>query len=230
MTDDLLSLREKEIFQTLKAISGCDFVVIGGYAVNAYTLPRFSVDCDIVVKDDNELEKIKRELFKFGYTEEESNAESQYPGNFFRYKKKIDKGFAVSIDILVNEVYDRATEVKFESEWIFKNSKEIILKGKTIIGEIKVRIIKIDALLVMKIISCRPTDIRDVFMMAPNALNKKWIKLEIAKKYNFNERVQKVIEKISSAQFKDGLSGVYGQFDQKVFEKHKKAILSLQEY
>jgi len=48
---ELLQIREKEIFETLKKIKKSEFVVIGGYAVNAYTLPRFSVDCDIVIKD-----------------------------------------------------------------------------------------------------------------------------------------------------------------------------------
>ena len=48
---DLLQIREKEIFETLKTISEFNFVLIGGYAVNAYALPRFSVDCDIVLRD-----------------------------------------------------------------------------------------------------------------------------------------------------------------------------------
>jgi len=55
-----LQLREKEIFETLKKIRKNNFVVIGGYAVNAYTLPRFSADCDIVIKDHKELKKIEK--------------------------------------------------------------------------------------------------------------------------------------------------------------------------
>ena len=55
-----LQLREKEIFETLKKIKKSRFVVIGGYAVNTYTLPRFSIDCDIVVKDHKELKKIEK--------------------------------------------------------------------------------------------------------------------------------------------------------------------------
>ena len=64
---DLLQIREKEIFEVLKKIKKHQFVVIGGYAVNAYTLPRFSVDCDIVVLDKKELEKIEKTLLKEGY-------------------------------------------------------------------------------------------------------------------------------------------------------------------
>ena len=40
------------------------------------------------------------------------------------------------------------------------------------------------------------------------------------------EQAAKGIDKVTSKQFKDGLSGVYGYFDAKVFEKHKKTILT----
>ena len=222
---DLFSLREEEIFQTLKAFSDCDFVIIGGYAVNAYTLPRFSVDCDIVVKDGNELEKIGNALLNRGYRKEELDVDLQYSGNFLRYEKVLDNSFAVSIDILINNVADRMTGVRFEAGWIFENSKTRVLKGKTITEELKMQIINVDALLVMKIISCRATDIRDVFMMLPNARDKEWVKSEVAQKYSLNDRIARIIEKVSSKQFKDGLSGVYGYFDQKAFEKHKKAVI-----
>ena len=52
---DLFQLREKEIFETLKKLKNQKFVLIGGYSVNAYAMPRFSVDCDIVIKDEIEL-------------------------------------------------------------------------------------------------------------------------------------------------------------------------------
>lgn len=226
MIKDLFSSREAEIFRTLKELKDCDFVIIGGYAVNAYALPRFSVDCDMVIKDDSELKRIEKILSKRDYKKEEPDAEAQYSGNFLRYEKKLENNFAVSMDLLARNVIDRATGARFEAEWIFENSKIRLLKGKTITEELKLRIINIDALLVMKIISCRHTDIRDVFMMLPNADDKKWVRVEIAKRYDLKDRLTKIIEKVNSSQFKDGLSGVYGRFDQKVFEKHKKAILS----
>ena len=61
---DLLQLREGEIFETLKKIRNFNFVLIGGYAVNCYTLPRFSVDCDIVVDNAEEAAKIGKEIEK----------------------------------------------------------------------------------------------------------------------------------------------------------------------
>lgn len=226
MTKNLFPLREEEIFQTLKALSGFNFVVIGGYAVNAYTLPRFSADCDIVVKNDSELKNIEKTLLKRGYKKEWLNVQVQYSGSFLRYVKKLDNDFAVSMDILIHTVTDRMSGVKFEADWIFENSKMKILKGKTITEELRLRIINRDALIVMKIISCRNTDIRDIFMMLPGSNDKEWIKSEITLRYNLKDRITKITEKISSKQFKNGLSGVYGRLDQKVFDKHKKAILT----
>ena len=227
MKKDLFSLREEEIFLTLRELKDCDFVVIGVYAVNAYTLPRFSVDCDIIVRNKNELNKIENILIKRGYKKEE--AKIQYSGAFSRYEKKLENNFAVSMDILIHNVSDRMTGATFSAEWIFENSNNRVLKGKTINEELKLRIINIDALLVMKIVSCRQTDIRDIFMMMPNAKNEDWIKSEVTLRYDFKDRINIIIEKVTSKQFKDGLSGVYGYFDIKVFEKHKKAIMKLTE-
>ena len=68
---DMLQIREKEVFESLKKMKGLKFVVIGGYAVNAYTLPRFSVDCDIVVKDKIDAAKIQHVLEELSFIKKE---------------------------------------------------------------------------------------------------------------------------------------------------------------
>ncbi len=226
MIKDLFSLREEEIFKTLRALKECSFVVIGGYAVNAYTLPRFSADCDVVIKNKSKAGKIEKILQKIGYKKEHPPKEAQYSENFFRYEKKLDNNFSVGMDILIHSITDRMTGTAFSADWVFENSRVRVLKGKTIAQELKLRIINIDALLVMKIISCRSTDIRDVFMMITNAGDKKWVKSEIALRYDLKDRITKIIEKVTSKQFKDELSGVYGYFDANTFEKHKKEIIT----
>ncbi|MBI4149691.1 nucleotidyl transferase AbiEii/AbiGii toxin family protein [Candidatus Woesearchaeota archaeon] len=227
MVNDLFSLREQEIFRSLTALKGCSFVIIGGYAVNAYTLPRFSVDCDIVIADEDELKNVQNILISIGYRQEHLPPEALYSGSFLRYEKKVGNDLAVSMDILFRDVRDRATGAAFSADWIFEHSKVRILRGKTIPEELRLRIINADALLVMKIISCRPTDIRDIFMMLPHAQDKKWLASEASSRYDLNDRLSRIIEKVDSKQFKDGLAGVYGRFDQDTFDKHKKAILSL---
>ena len=221
---DLLQRREKEIFETLCALKNNEFAIIGGYAVNAYTLPRFSVDCDIVMRTKMEAKEMGNILAKVGYVRATIPKNTPYYGNFERYEKQVGNDFRVSMDILIKEVLDRQTNVVFTSEWVFGHSKMRSLKGKTILEELKVRIINIDALFVMKFICGRSTDIRDVFMLAPNLENPEWVKEEIGKRYDFNERFERVKEKILSKQFRDGLHGVYGRIDSTIFEKHKKAV------
>jgi len=225
---DQLQLREREIFNILKVIKKCEFVVIGGYAVNAYALPRFSIDCDIIVSEQKELDKIIKELLKLNYKETiKENNDLPYHGKFYRYGKTLENNFKVSMDILFNKVLDRQTNATFESEWIINNSSMKILKGKTINEELKIRIINIDALITMKMISCRNTDIRDIFMLIPKAESIEWIKEEVSNRYLLKDRIEKIKETINSKQFKDNLQGVHGYIEQKIFDKHKKAIEEL---
>ena len=47
--------------------------------------------------------------------------------------------------------------------------------------------------------------------------------------YNdFKNRFTKIKEKITSKEFKDGLQGVYGAIDERVFERHKKSIIAIE--
>lgn len=225
----LLQLREEEIFKTLSKILKYKFVLIGGYSVNAYTLPRFSVDCDIVVKDKFELKKIEKELIKLGYKREKIASHLSYHGEFIRYEKEIQTNFEVSVDILFDKILDRQTNSTFYADWVFENSKIREIKGKTITNKLKLRVINIDSLIVMKMISARNTDIRDVFMLIPKAETIGWIKQEVSKRYDFQNRFNKINDKITSKQFKDNLQGVYGHIDNALFEKHKKSFLELNE-
>ena len=221
---DLLQIREKEIFEALNAIKKFDFVIIGGYAVNAYTLPRFSVDCDIIVKSLD----LAKELEKIGYEKKDlSKVKLAYTGKFFRYEKKLPNDFKVSFDIFSKEVMDRETSGLFNEEWIFGNSSIRELRGKTISQKLKLRIISLDALVVMKFVSCRNTDIRDIFMLAPQITDAEWIKKEISERVSFKDYFNKIKDKITEKKFKDSLQGVFGFIDNAVFEKHKKAVLSL---
>jgi len=139
MNANLFSIREQEIFNILKKIKGCDFVLIGGYAVNAYTLPRFSTDCDIVIKDSNELNKIVKILINAGYKKDNPAGKFSYSRKFSRYEKILETNFSVSIDILIGDVSDRMTGAVFSAEWIFKNAIKNRLNGKTIIEELQTK-------------------------------------------------------------------------------------------
>ena len=221
---DPLEIRENEVFETLRRLSKFDFVIIGGYAVNAYTLPRFSIDCDVVIESSAELAKIEKVLLEFGYEKAKLKAAST---EYVRYIKPLAPPFKISFDIMIGKVTDRQTKASISADWIFKNSEIRTLKGKTIREELKARILNLDALFVIKMVSCRSTDIRDIFMLAPLIKDREWVRQEISALYNFKDRFNKVKAKIISKQFRDGLQGVYGLLDNQMFEKSKNVILAL---
>lgn len=220
-----LEIRENEVFETLRKLKSFNFVVIGGYAVNAYaTLPRFSADCDIVIENGTDLVRIEEALLEFGYKRMKSKVQGT---EFVRYIKPLTFPFKVSFDIMIGKVIDRQTNTSIPAKWIFTNSAVRLLKGKTIREELNLRIINLDALFVIKMISCRPTDIRDLFMLATLVKDKGWIKQQIESLYNFDKRFKKVKTEINSKQFRDGLQGAYGLLDDQIFEKSKAEIIAL---
>ncbi|MEK6941114.1 MAG: hypothetical protein AABW49_04420 [Nanoarchaeota archaeon] len=223
-----LTLREKEIFATLKKLRNHEFVVVGGYAVNAYTLPRFSVDCDVVIKDKSVLQGISRALFEVGYDKIKNHHGIPYDGGFERYEKNLGKNFKVSMDILIGEILDRQTNAKFSADWVFEHSAVRQLQGKTFSERLKLRIIDADALFVMKFIACRQTDIRDLFFLITLVKEKLWVKKEISERYDLKERLSKILHQINSKQFKDELQGVFGMVDGKIFERNKKLLSDLE--
>ena len=131
------------------------------------------------------------------------------------------------MDILIGEVLDRQTKVKFSSDWIFDNSSLRNLQGKTISEQLEIRIINADALFTMKLISCRQTDIRDIFLLINSIKDKKIVKKEVSERYDLKDRLSKALSKIKSKQFKNELQGVFGMIDDKVFERNKKMIEQL---
>ena len=158
MVENLFPIREKEIFEILNSLKNQKFVIIGGYAVNAYVLPRFSVDCDIVVHKED-ISEISSILEKIGFTESQETSDLSYGGKFKRFEKQIRKDFGVSIDILIGEVMDRQTGSVFSADWIFENSQVRILRGKTITEKLETRIVNPEALFATKLVSCRKTTI-----------------------------------------------------------------------
>ena len=50
----------------------------------------------------------------------------------------------------------------------------------------------------MKFASCRNTDIRDIFMLMPQAKDINWIKEEVSKRYEFKDRLEKIKGKVAS--------------------------------
>ena len=225
---DFLSLREREIFESLRELDGLKFAIIGGYAVNAYALPRFSVDCDLVMEDNKEAEKIVFLLQKRGYSLiMDSGTAENYGGAFLRMAKILGENFKASFDLLIREVRDRRTGASFSAEWIFSHSRKRRLPGKTFPEFLDARVIDIDALIVLKLTASRRADLRDVFMLLPSARDFGFIRKEVSEKTDMQKALKRAAETILSEDFKKNLGGVYGFLDERVYQRHVSAFRRL---
>lgn len=154
--------RENEIMDTLGelASSGLDFVIIGGYAVSAYR-HRFSVDADIVIRKEN-LPKFEDIVRRRGYRKTtEKSLDNDYSSEAVRYEKAQPKAF---VDILIGGVGVRQTGASFGYDFVLKNSSIRTIEGSE--KSVKLRVADREMLIVMKLHSGRPGDLRDVAALA----------------------------------------------------------------
>ena len=155
--------RESGIIRMMKRLAGFNIVVVGGYAVSARAMHRFSVDCDVVLSKDD-LEKIIGVLVEEGFerTIIKNGFDSEYGGEFIRYVRKIS-GLPVSIDLLVSSLVCRTTGASWGFDYILKNSDRIIMAG--IEDSVECMVPSKELLLAFKIHSARKTDLRDIVML-----------------------------------------------------------------
>ncbi len=211
----MLEFREREILSTLEKLKEANLVLIGGYAVNAYAQPRFSVDCDIVVMNKEEANRIRGMLEKDGYAKKDINLALPYTGEFLCLTKKAGE-YIIPFDILIGSVIDRGTGLHFPAEWIFENSGIRKLVGKANPIKITLRVANPEVLIVMKLAAGRKSDIRDVFMLFEGNIDTEFVLAEL-RKFNLTEKLKKFKEYVLSADFKDSLQGVFGKVDNKLF-------------
>lgn len=210
----MLESREALILQTLMELPK-DVVLIGGYAVNAYVPPRFSIDCDLVVFEG--VTEIKKTLMKNGF-EETEKGDVPY-GEYFRFARKKEK---VSFDLLLNSVFDRVSGIVFEGSLFKKYSKERVTVGRANPIRIKIRIADAELLFAMKFVSARRQDIRDIFMLSGTELNWNLIRDIIKEKCSeklLRERVKMIKAKVANESYRDSLHGAFGKIPDKTFDR-----------
>lgn len=184
---ELLQTREKEVANIIRYIDECSqnfmkpkLVLIGGYAIRAFVpYSRASRDCDFVVsKKEGWNIEIIDEWRKLDVSAEVLEKKETY--GFLKWVKSIPFGkhkANVSIDFLEGEVRGRT-----EKEIVFID-KDFIDKSEAASIKIADQIFNFNVpryidYLIMKIVSGRPSDIRDVSTLlwkkgVPSSLDKR---------------------------------------------------------
>jgi len=159
-----LTGRETEIMRILKVLGQATnrFVLIGGYAVNAYGQHRFSVDCDLVTNDQI-LPMLARVLEKEGYTLQNPRARQPRGVNVMEYRKSVGTESA-KVELFVNKVVNRSTAGTWTYNFVSENSGDETVVGAT--ESILSRVAERNLLVAMKLHAARPQDLGDVVMLS----------------------------------------------------------------
>ncbi|MBI4257325.1 MAG: hypothetical protein HY619_00060 [Thaumarchaeota archaeon] len=206
-----LTAREAEIIRILKALDLHmeKFVIVGGYAVNALTSHRFSVDCDIVVSE-KDAKLFDGLLEKEGYTKQRPARQLKgiYGAKTQQYSKPVGDR-KVSVDLLVNSLLCRQTGGEWSHELIRKNSSEANVVGLTDSADAFVP--KRELLMAMKIHSGRDADLRDVIMLSEGA---DWHKVagfaRCGEQTKVLKQITSAIETMSKTEFSSALRAQFG--------------------
>ena len=236
---ELMNLREEEISKIIEQLSkqtnGFDnpkMILIGGYALRAFTsFSRYTRDCDFVLKksDGWNLDKIQKMLSK------DMNAEAfEKRGSygFLRCVKLLKAAAKISIDFMEGEVRGRT------GEQVFCVTEKLIQKAKKVKITIAEKTFDMYVpdytdYLILKFMSSRPSDIRDIATLVwkngiPDDL-KEEAKKALAHPKIIEENLKMIISDISDKRFLDSWKGTFitTEFTEKTKEEVLKKLKKL---
>ena len=158
-----LAAHEKEIIRILRVLNDVTdgFVVIGGYAVNAYGHHRFSVECELATNRDD-LPVIDTTLRREGYELWKDRVRPPIGVTTREYRKMV--GEPVSLEFFVNNVVSTTTRGLWTYKFIRENSAEAIVAGAA--DSAPSRVVQRDLLVAMKLHAGRTLDFADVAILS----------------------------------------------------------------
>jgi len=219
---EVMKLREEEISRLIEYLSrqtdgfeNPKIVMIGGYALRAFTsLSRNTRDCDFVLKKLNgwNLDKIQK-LLPRGLSTEVFEKRDTY--GFLRCIKLLKvngKSAKISIDFMEGEVRGRTKEqVFFITEKFLQKTRKVKIPIAEKITEIYVP--DYTDYIILKIMSIRPSDIRDIATLIwkngiPDDLKER-AKKALAHPEILEKNMKLIIDDILDKRFLDSWKGTF---------------------
>ena len=219
---DLMKLREEEIEKILEHLSehtdgfgNPKIVMIGGYALRAFSaFSRYTRDCDFVLKklDGWNLNRIQKLLPKDLSTEV---FEKRGNYGFLRCIKLLEvdgRSAKIAVDFMEGEVRGRTEEQIFviTEEFLQKTTKVKIPVAEK---EVEIFVPDYADYLLLKIMSARPSDIRDIATLVwknniPEDLKRR-AKKALAYPEILEKNMKLIIDDISDKRFLDSWKGTF---------------------
>ncbi len=165
---ELMNLREVEIGKIVRYLSdqtdnfeNPKMVLIGGYALRAFTLfSRYTRDCDFVLKkaEDWNMDRVQKLLSKDMSAD---TCEKRDTHGFMRCIKLLSAGAKISIDFMEGEVRGRTDEqVFFVTEEFLQKARKVRIAIAQ--ENFEMYVPDYTDYLILKLMSARPSDIRDI--------------------------------------------------------------------
>lgn len=233
----LMKKREEEILKIIRYVSGKTkefkdpkLVTIGGYALRAFIrFSRYTRDCDFVLRkrDGWHLDELN-EIIPRDWRIKELKEKERY--GFMRWLKFIKYNktrIKVSLDFMEGEIRGREEEevVLIDDEMIEKSRQTLV----TIAEEnVKVFVPDYGDYLIMKVVSCRASDIRDIASLIhengiPKALSQRVKQIVPNPKIFYSRIRRRVIPEIERKTFIDSWKGIMATTEYTEKDKEKVA-------
>jgi hypothetical protein len=218
---EIMKKREQEIGKLLELLSRKSsgftkpkLVLIGGYALRAFVpFSRYTRDCDFALRKKNgwTLDQITNWLSKSTAVE---SFEKRDDYGFLRCVRVFDETIKASLDFMEGKVVgrDEKRQVVIIDEKFVENSN--LMKLKVAEKEIEVFVPTYDDYMILKIVSCRPSDVRDITTLVwkngiPSQIHKRAKKILPDPKV-FDDNLRKiVIPQISDERFVNSWRGTF---------------------
>jgi hypothetical protein len=234
-----MNLREEEMSRIIKQLSkqtegfeNPKMVLIGGYALRAFvSFSRYTRDCDFVLKKTNgwQIDEIKKMLSKDMSTQAFEKRDSY---GFLRCIKLLKTGAMISIDFMEGEVRGRTDAQVFSiTESFMQKAKKIkiTIADKTI----EMYVPNFTNYLILKLMSARPSDTRDIATLVwkkgiPDNLKEETRKT-LAHPEILEKNLKLIISDISDKRFLDSWKGTFitTEFTEEIKESILKELTKL---
>lgn len=154
--------RERALFDAMAGWT-TEAIVIGGYAVSTRSVPRYSVDLDLVLPR-SAVPAARAELERGGLRSvaERPNLEQNYGGSWERWEGGPQR---VTIDLLVGSVTDREFRMPLPYEALVAGAELLPLRGAGAQGP-RMRVASREVLIALKVQPMRPRDVGDIICLA----------------------------------------------------------------
>lgn len=211
--------RERASFTLLRALSGRKAVLVGGYAVSAYGPPRFSLDLDLVVPEEDVpgLQAILREAGLARVRDWVGGA--AFAGRAERWSRGAE-AVPPSVDLLVGGISDRVSGASHPYAAIRRGARRRIVRGLDPSSVARPLVAAAEVLVALKLESARLVDLRDLAVLAGAGVDAAAVAafLRRVRRDVLAEHLDTLAAALGRRDYEDSLKGVY-MLDARAFRR-----------